>query len=205
MIHEIIKNRYSTRAFSEKPVDREKIVSLFEAARWSPSSRNEQPWRFIVGLKEEPVTFNKIAEILNPANRIWASKAPLLILTIAKLNINSTEQINRHALHDLGLAIANLTFQASAVNLYVHQMGGFDQQKARDIFMIPDNYEPVTVLAVGYKGDLKSLPANLKNRELSERIRKDLSDLVFSEKFGQASNIIENKQMEAILNENDYI
>jgi nitroreductase len=125
-------------------------------------------------------------------------------LTIAKLNINSTEQINRHALHDLGLAIANLTFQASAVNLYVHQMGGFDQQKARDIFMIPDNYEPVTVLAVGYKGDLKSLPANLKNRELSERIRKDLSDLVFSEKFGQASNIIENKQMEAILNENDY-
>jgi nitroreductase len=204
MIHEIIKNRYSTRAFSEKPVDREKIVSLFEAARWSPSSRNEQPWRFIVGLKEEPVTFNKIAEILNPANRIWALKAPLLILTIAKLNINSTEQINRHALHDLGLAIANLTFQASAVNLYVHQMGGFDQQKARDIFMIPDNYEPVTVLAVGYKGDLKSLPANLKNRELSERIRKDLSDLVFSEKFGQASNIIENKQMEAILNENDY-
>ncbi len=198
MIHDIIKNRYSTRAFSEKAIVGEKILSLFEAARWSPSSRNEQPWRFIFGTKEDQTTFNKIAGILNPSNHLWAYKAPLLILTIAKLNINSSEQINRHALHDLGLAIANLTFQASALDLYVHQMGGFDQKKARDIFKIPLNYEPVTVLAVGYKGDLKILPENLKVRELSERKRKDLREIVFSGKFGKTSNLVDNKQLEVI-------
>ena len=204
MIHDIIKNRFSTRAFSDKSIDKDIITSLFEAARWSPSSRNEQPWRFIAGIKEEQTTFNKIAGILNPTNYIWASKAPLLILTIAKLNINSTEQVNKHALHDLGLAIANLTFQASASVLYVHQMGGFDQQKARDIFTIPENYEPVTVLAVGYKGDLELLPENLRTRELSERKRKDLSDMVFSDKFGKSSKLIEHTQMELIQNENNY-
>ncbi len=198
MIHDIIKNRYSTRAFSEKAIVGEKILSLFEAARWSPSSRNEQPWRFIFGTKEDQTTFNKIAGILNPSNHLWAYKAPLLILTIAKLNINSSEQINRHALHDLGLAIANLTFQASALDLYVHQMGGFDQKKARDIFKRPLNYEPVTVLAVGYKGDLKILPENLKVRELSERKRKDLREIVFSGKFGKTSNLVDNKQLEVI-------
>ena len=198
MIHEILKNRYSTRAFSDRAIDNEKILSLFEAARWSPSSRNEQPWRFIVGTKEDQTTFNKIAGILNPTNLLWASKAPLLILTIAKLDINSAEQINRHAYHDLGLAIANLTFQASAFELYVHQMGGFDQQRARDIFKIPANYDPVTVLAVGYKGNLELLPENLKIRELSERKRKDLSDIVFSEKFGKTTNLINSKQLEVI-------
>ena len=198
MIHDILKNRYSTRAFSEKTIDNEKILSLFEAARWSPSSRNEQPWRFIVGTKEDQTTFNKITGILNPTNLLWASKAPLLILTMAKLDINSTGQINRHAYHDLGLAIANLTFQASAFNLYVHQMGGFDQHKARDIFKIPANYDPVTVLAVGYKGNLELLPENLKVRELSERKRKDLSDIVFSEKFGKTTNLINSKQLEVI-------
>ena len=198
MIHDILKNRYSTRAFSDRAIDNEKILSLFEAARWSPSSRNEQPWRFIVGTKEDQTTFNKIAGILNPTNLLWASKAPLLILTIAKLDINSAEQINRHAYHDLGLANANLTFQASAFELYVHQMGGFDQQRARDIFIIPANYDPVTVLAVGYKGNLELLPENLKVRELSERKRKDLSDIVFSEKFGKTTNLINSKQLEVI-------
>ncbi len=197
MLHEIIKNRYSTRAFSDKSIDTDKILSLFEAARWSPSSRNEQPWRFIIGLKDDQAVFNKIANILNPKNKIWAAKAPVLILTIAKLNVNSSDQINRHALHDLGLAIANLTFQASAIDLYVHQMGGFDQEKAREIFMIPDNYEPVTVLAVGYKGDPDLLPENLKIREISERKRKDLSEIVFSEKFGETSNLV-YKQTEVI-------
>jgi nitroreductase len=110
MIHDIIKNRYSTRAFSEKTKGKEIILSLFEAARWSPSSRNEQPWRFIAATKEDQT-------ILNPTNLLWASKAPLLILTIAKLNINSSDQINRHAYHDLGLAIANLTFQALSFDL----------------------------------------------------------------------------------------
>lgn len=204
MIHEIIKSRYSTRAFSDRPIDQEKILSLFEAARWSPSSRNEQPWRFIIGLKEDQTTFNRIAGLLNPSNHVWASKAPVLILTIAKLNVSSTEHINKHALHDLGLAIANLTFQASAFDLYVHQMGGFDQVSAKQIFKIPDNFEPVTVLAVGYKGDPELLPENLKSRELSARKRKELSDIVFSEKFGETSILISNKQLEVNLNENNY-
>ncbi len=198
MLHEIIKNRYSTRAFSDKVIDENKIISLFEAARWSPSSRNEQPWRFIAGTKEDQNTFNKIAGTLNPANKIWAVNAPLLILTVVKLTVNSTDQINKHALHDLGLAIANLTFQASALDLYVHQMGGFNQEQAREIFEIPGDYEPVTILAVGYKGNPDLLPENLKARELAERKRKNLSELVFSDKFGNKSGLIENKQIELI-------
>jgi nitroreductase len=196
MIHEIIKNRFSPRAFSDKYIDHEKILALFEAARWSPSSRNEQPWRFIAGVKEDQIAFNKIAETLNPSNKIWAEKAPLLILAIAKLTVGSTEQINRHSHHDLGLAIANLTFQASFMDLNVHQMGGFDQKKAREIFIIPENYEPVTILAVGYKGDPETLPENLRLREQAERKRRDLSEILFSDKFGEASNLINYETQE---------
>jgi nitroreductase len=202
MVHEIIKNRFSTRAFSNKEIDDEKILALFEAARWSPSSLNEQPWRFIAGLKDKNGTFNMISGLLHPNNRVWAVNAPLLILTIAKLNIKSSHLINKHALHDLGLAIANLTFQASAMHLYVHQMGGFDQDEAKAVFSIPENFDPVTILAVGYKGDPDLLPENLKLRELSKRKRKDLSEIVFSEKFGLPSDLIKTGENAILMERN---
>lgn len=191
MLHEIINRRVSPRAFSEKQISEEQILDLFEAARWAPSSRNEQPWRFIFAEKCDETNFKKMSDILFENNRIWAEKAPLLILTAAKLDSGITGQINKYAFHDLGLAVANLTFQATSSDLYVHQMGGFNAEKARILFEIPENYEPVSVLAVGYKGDPDTLPEVMRVRENAPRIRKELDDIVFKEKFGVKSNINE--------------
>lgn len=191
MLNEIIKKRVSPRAFSGKQLNEEQIHDLFEAARWAPSSRNEQPWRFIYAENYNEDIFKKIAETLNESNRIWAKNAPLLILTIAKLDSGATGQLNKYAFHDLGLAVANITFQANSNDLYVHQMGGFNTDKARILFDIPENYEPVSVLAVGYKGSPEILPDVLRIRENAPRTRKELNEIVFSRKFGVESRINE--------------
>lgn len=193
MLHELIEKRYSTRAFSDKKIDEEKIIALFEAARWSPSSMNEQPWRFIVGVKGEGDTYNKIYESLMELNQIWAKNAPVLILTIAKNNYERNNNRNVHAEYDLGQAVAHLTFQASALNLYVHQMGGFNPEKAKELFKIPEDYKAVSVSAIGYLGDIEKLPETLKSREKAKRHRKDLSELVFDESFGHTSKLLQNK------------
>lgn len=185
MVHELISKRYSTRAFADTNVEDSKIKLLFEAARWSPSSRNEQPWRFIYAEKADTEGHKKIADLLSDSNKIWAENAPLLILTIARIDSEITKQLNRSAFYDLGGAVANLTVQGISMGLFVHQMGGFNGLKARDVFSIPDNYEPVTILAVGYKGDAVFLPETLQKREFAPRIRKDLEQIVFREKFGQ--------------------
>lgn len=193
MLHAIIKKRVSPRAFSDKQLSVEQVYELFEAARWAPSSRNEQPWRFIYAERCDEDSFNKMTDILFENNRIWAKNAPLLILTAAKLDTGVTGQLNKYAFHDLGLAVANLTFQANSNDLYVHQMGGFNAEKARILFEIPENYEPVSVLAVGYKGNPDSLPEVMRVRENAPRTRKELDDIVFKKKFG-----VKNKKNELL-------
>lgn len=193
MLHAIIKKRVSPRAFSDKQLSVEQVYELFEAARWAPSSRNEQPWRFIYAERCDEDSFNKMTDILFENNRIWAKNAPLLILTVAKLDSGVTGQLNKYAFHDLGLAVANLTFQANSNDLYVHQMGGFNAEKARILFEIPENYEPVSVLAVGYKGNPDSLPEVMRVRENAPRTRKELDDIVFKKKFG-----VKNKKNELL-------
>ncbi len=196
MLHELIEKRYSPRAFSDKKIEEEKIISLLEAARWSPSSMNEQPWRFIVGIKGEGATYNKIYESLMEPNQVWAKNAPVFILTIAKNNYDRNNNSNTHAEYDLGQAIANLTFQATALNLYVHQMGGFNPEKAKELFNIPEGYRPMSVSAVGYLGSAEKLPETLQAREKAKRRRKDLSELVFDESFGHTSKLVQNKKRE---------
>ncbi len=190
MLHELIAKRYSPRAFSDKKIEQEKIISLLEAARWSPSSMNEQPWRFIVGAKGEGKTYDKIYESLFELNQLWAKNAPVLILTMAKNNYEKNNHTNTHAEYDLGQAIANLTLQATALNLYVHQMGGFNSDKARELFNIPAEFKPMSVIAVGYLGDLEKLPEQLRSREKNKRERKRLSELVFDESFGHTSKLV---------------
>lgn len=190
MLNEIIKKRISPRAFASIIPGEEQIHCLFEAARRAPSSRNEQPWRFIYATIDNKENHQKILEVLNDSNKLWAKNAPLLILTAAKLDSGLTGgQINRYAFHDVGLAVANLTFQANAYDMFVHQIGGFNTEKARILFDLPENFEPVSVLAVGYKGDPGTLPENLKLRENAPRIRKELSEIVFAGKFGEAGNL----------------
>ena len=180
-VHELIRRRWSPRAFAETPVEAEKLASLFEAARWAPSSFNGQPWHYIVATKDDQAAFERLLNCLRPQNIQWAQHAPVLIIAVAQLSLGEDRGPNRHAFHDVGLANENLVLQAVALGLVSHQMAGFFPDKARETFGIPEGYEAVTALAVGYPGDPENLPPEVKARELQPRERRPLSEFVFSD------------------------
>ncbi len=177
-IHDLIAERWSPRVFAARAVESEKLGSLFEAARWAPSSFNEQPWSFLVATQEEPQEFERLAACLVEGNA-WARKAPVLALSVAKRAFERNGRENRHAFHDVGLASGNLVLQAQALGLHVHQMAGFDAERARRDLGIPDGHDPVAMIALGYLGDPGSLPAPLAERERQPRERKPLASFVF--------------------------
>jgi nitroreductase len=189
-IHGLIARRWSPRAFDERPVEPDKLKSLFEAARWGPSSNNEQPWRFIVGTKETPSDHDRLLACLVEGNRKWAFRAPVLILSVVSLNFEDDGKLNRHAFHDTGMAVENLVLQATALGLQVHQMAGFDVEKARATCLIPTGFDPVAMVAVGYPGDSAVLPDYLREREMKPRERQPIADFVFSTKWGQSSSLV---------------
>src|SRR3712207_2046778 len=125
-VHELIRERRSPLAYSDRAVGAEELRSLLEAARWAASSYNQQPWHFVVATKGEPREYGRLLSVLAPANAQWAGRAPVLMLTVAKLTFDADGAPNRHALHDVGQATAQLALQATALGLVVHQMGGFD-------------------------------------------------------------------------------
>src|SRR5580704_14287290 len=141
--HELLAKRWSPRAFDSQPVEPAKLQSLFEAARWAPSSYNEQPWAFIVGVKDKPADFAKVLECYVEFNRSWAGGAPVVMLSVAHLTFDKNGQANRHAFHDLGQAAENLSLQATAMGLQVHQMAGILPDRARELFAIPADWEAV--------------------------------------------------------------
>lgn len=190
-IHDALKHRWSPRAFDTRSVEPEKLCSMLEAARWASSSYNAQPWHFILGTKDDPATFGRILETIGEFNKVWAKNTPVLILTVAKLKFDHNGEPNRHALYDVGQAAANLATQATDLGLGVHQMAGFSLERARDLFHIPEGYEAVSVLAVGYPGNPASLPEQLRERELAPRERKPLSSFVFSDDWGKPSPIVQ--------------
>jgi nitroreductase len=184
-IHDLIAHRWSPRAFDSKPVEPEKLRTLFEAARWAPSSYNAQPWYFIVGTKDHPENYNRVLESLIEFNQGWAKQAPVLALSVAKLKFDDGKP-NRHAFHDVGQAAANLSLQAEALGLSVHQMAGIEAEKARKLFHIPADYEAVAGIALGYAGDPASLSEELRKRELAPRQRKPLDSFVFTGQWGKS-------------------
>jgi nitroreductase len=179
-IHELLRRRWSPRAFADRPVEREKIQSVLEAARWAPSCFNEQPWVFIVATTDRPAEHQKVLSCLVENNQIWAKGAPLLLLTVAKMHFDHNGRTNRHAYHDVGLAVGNLLVQATALDLAVHQMAGILPDKIRECYALPAGYEAVTGIAVGYQGNANILPDTLRERELAPRSRKPLREFVFS-------------------------
>jgi nitroreductase len=181
-----IARRWSTRAFTDRDVDRDTLASLFEAARWAPSSGNGQPWSYIVATKDNPDEHERMASVLMPGNA-WARKAPVLAISIALLH--RADKPNRTALHDLGLANENLVIQAVSMRLAVHMMAGFHVQKAHEVFEIPENHDPHAMMAIGYPGDPESLPEDLRAKDLAPRQRKPIRDFVFSGKFGQSAGL----------------
>jgi nitroreductase len=189
-LHELIRNRWSPRAFAEKLVPPEVLRSLFEAARWAPSSNNEQPWAYLVATKDNPENFAKMLGVLVEFNANWAKHAPVLALFVAHLKTQRDGKPNRVALHDVGSASAQLTFEANARGLQVHQMAGFDAEKARETFAIPQDWEPVAAMAIGYPGDPESLPEKLRDRELAPRTRKPAGEFVMSGSWGHTAPFV---------------
>jgi nitroreductase len=177
---EIILQRWSPRAFSERPVKAEDLKTVFEAARWAGSSFNEQPWRFLVGHRGDE-TYKKIFDSLVEFNQGWAKSAPVLILSAGKKTFTSNGSPNHYQLYDTGAAMAYLSLQATALGFHTHSMGGFNLDKARKAFNIPADFEVGAVTALGYLGDPNTLPEQMKQQETSPRQRKDLSETVFAE------------------------
>lgn len=189
---ELIKRRWSPRAFSGRPIEKSTLQSLFEAARWAASSYNEQPWVFLVATKDDTENYGKMLQCFVEGNQAWAKLAPVIGLSVAKLNFAKNNKPNRHAFHDVGLAMGNLIVEATARGLFVHQMAGIEVEKARQIWGIPGGYEAVAGFAFGYYGDAKDLPSPWKERETAERSRKPLEEMVFTGGWGESSNLIKS-------------
>lgn len=180
-IHEILAGRFSTRAFDpERPVSFGNILALFEAVRWSPSCFNDQPWRFLFwNRSDDPEGWQAALETLSSGNQIWAKNAPLLIASVARTHFAHDGTPNRWGEHDTGMATMALLFEAQALGLSSHAMGGFDPEKVRNSFGVPGDFHPMTMIAVGYQGPLSMLDETLRVRELGERVREPLEQILF--------------------------
>jgi len=181
-------HRWSPRSYIEREVSTAVLKKVFEAARWAPSSSNEQPWRYVVGAQRSE-TYDKIFATLVEGNQKWVRKVPVLMLGIAHTRFSKSGAENRFAMHDLGAASACLVLEAAALGLAAHQMGGFNQDAARNALGIPPEYAIGSVIALGYQGE----PADLADermiaQETSPRSRKPLSEIVFSH-WGQPAEL----------------
>jgi len=182
-VTDVIKNRKSVRAYSDRLIETQKINSLFEAVRWAPSSSNGQPWLYLYATKEQPELWNNLFDCLLDGNKIWAKDAPLLMISLARKNFMANDKPNHYAFYDLGAANAFLSIQAVELGLQLRQMGGYDPAKAKQNLNIPDDYHLGAMIAVGYPGDPETLPENLKARELSPRDRFVQQEFVMNKAF----------------------
>ena len=189
-VHDLIRHRWSPRVFESRPVEADKLRSLFEAARWAASSYNAQPWSFIVGTKDDPTNYQRVLDCFVEFNQGWAKSAPVLALSVAQMKFGHNDQPNSHAFHDVGQAAATLQLQAEELGLSVHQMAGILPDKAREIFKIPEGYNVVAGFAIGYPGDPAHLPEQLRATEVAPRERKALNSFVFTGEWGKTSPFV---------------
>ena len=173
-----ILSRWSPRAFSDREVSHADLKTLFTAATWAASSYNEQPWRFVLGVKPSEA-HTKIFNSLLPANQGWAKQAPVLYASFAKKTFTKSGELNKFGLHDVGAASATLSLEAVRLGLHTHGMGGFDADLLRASFGVPSEFDPVACWAIGYLGDPANLPENFKAMEQMPRDRKPLEDVLF--------------------------
>ncbi len=183
-VQPFVARRWSPYGFADREVAEADLRSLFEAARWAASSYNEQPWSYIVATRAQRPEFARLLSCLVEANRVWAGAAPVLALGVAKLHLERNGKPNRVALHDLGLATANLVAEATARGLSVHQMGGILPDRARELYAIPEGSEAVTGIAIGYAGDPEAFSEEIRRRDSTPRTRKQQREFVFGAKWG---------------------
>jgi len=183
---DVIRERWSPRAFSKDSIPEKELYTLFEAARWAPSCFNDQPWFYIYSTREEPEKFSRLLQCLVEQNQVWARNAPVLVLAIARRHFSTRDRDNRHAFHDLGMSLMSLILQATAQGIFTHPMAGFSVEKAMEILYIPEGYEPVTAIAMGYPGKTEDLPPDLQEKEKEQRQRKEIRDFVFKNNWQSA-------------------
>jgi nitroreductase len=178
-IHKLIQNRWSSKAYDpDRPIPPEMIDRLLEAARWAPSGRNRQPWRYIVFDQRNADALAQARSCLHPGNQEWATRAPVLLLAVAK-TLHANGETNTAALHDLGLANENILLQAISMGLHCRPMGGFDRECARASFSIPEEYYPMVMIAVGYPGNVDDLAEDIQANESKVRTRREIEAFAF--------------------------
>lgn len=186
-IHAFLAERWSPRAFDDRrPVEVEKLAACLEAARWAPSCYNDQPWRFLVTDRyRNPKPWQQLLDCLAPVNQSWARRAPILLLACAAKRFSHNDQPNRWGAYDTGQAMLALVLQAGALGLVAHQMGGFDAERARQAFAIPASFDPISVTALGYRGDPGLLDDAQRQREEAPRQRRPIQEIAFADLWGQ--------------------
>ena len=189
MLNKILKERRSPVLFSDELIDENDLRSIFEAARWAPSSNNQQPWRFIVAAKDDSEEFERLFNCLNENNKIWVKKVPVLCLTIQETISDYNYKENKYAKHDVGLSTACMIFQAMSLGIFAHIMGGYNSDMAIRMLSIPERFSPVAMIAFGYPAKSKSgFDSVLIEKESRPRKRKSISEIVYHGKWGVNMN-----------------
>jgi nitroreductase len=176
----LIKERWSPRVFKDIIIEDQKVEQLIEAARWAPSSRNSQPWRFVIAKKSNTETWHKLVDCLTDFNKEWAISASHIMLACVVKVDPSTGNHRNHCWYDLGLAIGNLTFQANSMGIFVRNMGGLDPEKAVSYFNIPESIEPVVMLAIGYPDEGIQMHPKFEVPIKTDRKREPIEKLIFN-------------------------
>lgn len=184
-IQPLLAKRWSPCGFANKDVAAEDLRALLEAARWAPSSYNEQPWRYFLARRSDPDAFAKALSCLVEGNQVWAKHAPVLLLGVAMLNFERNGKPNKATFHDLGLAAGNICVEATARGLFVHQMIGIVPERVRELYNVPEDAQPLTALAIGHLGDGGNLPEAVRERDLTPRTRRPVNAFVYGSSWGE--------------------
>jgi nitroreductase len=189
-IHRLIAERWSPYGFADRPVSDSDLRALFEAARWAASSYNEQPWRYLLATRADGADFERLLSCLVEGNQAWARTAPVLAIGCTSLRFARNDKPNAAAQHDLGLASATLSFEATARGLFVHQMIGIVPDRVREVYGVPEDVQPLTGLAIGYAADPESLSELFRERDLAPRQRNTLAEFVFESTWGAPAKLV---------------
>jgi nitroreductase len=186
----VFAERWSPYAYDPRPVEREKLLSCLEAARWAASSYNEQPWTFILAERTDQAEFARMLACLVEGNQAWAKNAGVLMLAIVARNFVKNGKPNKAAEHDVGFAAGSMALQATALGLQGHQMIGIEPAKVRATYKVPEGYDPHTAIALGYPAAVQPGTTDpLAQRDLAPRTRKSLSEIVISGAWGQSAQL----------------
>ena len=190
-INELLAERWSPRAYDvSRPISREQLAALLEAARWAPSCNGDEPWRYLIfDRNRDPEGWQKAFDCLSENNRKWVKNVPVLLLSCGGSIFEHSGKPNRYGQHDTGAASVCLALQGAAMGLAVHQMGGYDAQKARAAFNIPEEYTPMAMIAVGYQASPDVLDEETKAKELKPRSRKPLETHFFEGGWGHGVKV----------------